>query len=204
MNKGNNMTERRIVNHKLQIQYYGQPLDVSHLPGVAAGAVVSIDLEVIKSAGARCKERYFRALRGSAYLTGRTSPVAFSVANEHDLLATVEARLTEEMERLASELIAFSGRVLDISEEIPEGANFSQSVSLLLSLFSLQLANSLFQNSDTPLLVDDGAQYLAKLGLSLEDFFREISLDGRRFLAVALIDETTNEAADVGEISEQV
>ncbi|MGQ0711000.1 MAG: hypothetical protein ACT4NV_14785, partial [Rhodoferax sp.] len=37
-----------------------------------------------------------------------------------------------------------------------------------------------------PLLLDDGAQYLHKLGLRVNELFRELDMDGRRFLAIAL------------------
>ncbi|EJF5828971.1 hypothetical protein M8W91_002793 [Salmonella enterica] len=99
-----------------------------------------------------------------------------------------EARLAEEVKSLAEALEYFSRSTQRISNELPDNSHFGKSVTLLLSLGSLQLANALLKNGDKPLLRDDGVEHLRELGLGLDDFIREIELDGRKFLAIALVD----------------
>lgn len=105
-------------------------------------------------------------------------------------LARCEARLTEEVVRLVAALREFSSRTQLVREEIPAKAEFCKTVTGFLALLSLQLANALGKGLDEPLFFDDGALYLRKLHLSLNDFVREVDLDGRRFLAVAFVDES--------------
>jgi hypothetical protein len=112
---------------------------------------------------------------------------------QHALLAVLEARLTNEVLRLVGALRQFGDRAQLIGEELPGSAQFSKAVTSLLTLLSLQMAIALGKGLDTPIFVDDGRQYLADLGLSLNDFVREVDLDGRRFLAVALIDKAPDE-----------
>lgn len=118
------------------------------------------------------------------------------------LLADIEARLTDEVRGLIASLHQFGCRAELIGKEIPDGAKFCKSVTLLLTLLSFQLAYSFGKDLDTPIFFDDGAEYLRKLNLSLSDFVRELTLDGRRFLAIALIDQQLGQlgsAADRGD-----
>ena len=124
-----------------------------------------------------------------AMLAGGALPVAVAVAAEHDLLACLEARLAHEVADLVGALEQFSRRAQAIGEELPFNAQFGKLVTLLLSSMTLQLAQALLKDGDIPVLRDDGALYLQKLGLGLNDFLREVDLEGRRFLAVALIDK---------------
>lgn len=119
------------------------------------------------------------------------------------LLVSVEARLTEEVNRLVAALRQFSGRAQLIGKEIPDRAHFGKTVTSLLALIALQYADSLGKSLDRPLLLDDGAEYLRKFGLRLEDSIREVTLDGRRFMAVALVDEFSHEANGASEAGEQ-
>lgn len=105
------------------------------------------------------------------------------------LLADIEARLTDEMRGLVAALHQFGCRAELIRQEIPEGAHFCKSVTAFLTLLSFQLAYSFGKDLDVPIFFDDGAEYLRKLNLSLGEFVRELTLDGRRFLAIALIDQ---------------
>lgn len=109
------------------------------------------------------------------------------------LLASIEARLTQEVRGLIASLAEFGSRAQLIGEAIPDNAKFCKAVTALLSVLSLQLAHSLSQGVDLPIFLDDGAEYLRKLHLSLDDLVREIDLDGRRFLAVALIEKSSAE-----------
>lgn len=105
------------------------------------------------------------------------------------LLADIEARLTNEVRGLICALDQFGRRAQFIGKELPDSAHFCKSVTSLLALLGFQLANSFGKGLDLPVFFDDGAEYLRKLNLSLGDFVRELTLDGRRFLAVALVDE---------------
>lgn len=98
-----------------------------------------------------------------------------------------ETRLAGEVKSLAEALEHFSRNTQCISNELPDTARFGKSVTQFLSSGSLQVANALLRNGDRPLLSDDGAEYLRELSLDLGDFIREVELDGRRFLAIALV-----------------
>lgn len=99
-----------------------------------------------------------------------------------------ETRLAREVKSLAEALEHFSRNTQRISDELPDTSCFGKSVTQFLSSGSLQVANALLRNGDKPLLADDGVEYLRELSLDLDDFIREIELDGRKFLAIALVD----------------
>ncbi|ECG5643218.1 hypothetical protein E1K64_15860 [Salmonella enterica subsp. enterica serovar Poona] len=128
----------------------------------------------------------------SAMPTDGATPVPLSVSDKDNLLASIETRLTQEVRDLADALGRFSRNTQRLSHELPDTAHFGKSVTLFLSLGSLQLANALLQNRDKPLLLDDGIEYLRELGLSLNDFIREIELDGRKFLAIAFVNNSAD------------
>lgn len=116
------------------------------------------------------------------------------VVNEDALLALdVETRLTEEVRRLISALREFGGLAQTISKELPLSSKYSQLVAITLGLVSLQFSNALSKGLDKPIFLDDGAVYLKELGLGIDDLFREVDLEGRRFLAIALIDESASQ-----------
>lgn len=128
------------------------------------------------------------------------APGRKSVEPEDALVLTdIEARLTNEVRRLVGALAQFGHRAQCIREEVPLGADFTKAVTSLLALLSFQLANALGKGLDKPILFDDGRQYLAELGLGLEDFIREVHLDGRRFLAIALVEQGGAEILDRGD-----
>ena len=107
------------------------------------------------------------------------------------LLASIEARLAQEVRGLIGSLDQFSRRTQLIGELLPDDANFCKAVTGFLGLLSLQFAYSLGKGLDKPVFLDDGAQYLRELNLSLDDLVREVSLEGRRFLAVALVEQSS-------------
>lgn len=117
-------------------------------------------------------------------------PVPIAVATEHDLLSSLEARLADEVRHLVKALRQFSRGTQSICEELPLSSHFGKNVTLFFSLSSLHIANALLKRPDVPLLVDDGAQQLVEMGLSLNELVREFDFEGRRFLAVALVDQT--------------
>jgi|GEM_PF-6776412 len=111
---------------------------------------------------------------------------------QNRLLASIETRLTDEMGRLALALREFAHSSQVISKEIPESANFCKLVTGFFSLFALQFADALQRSGERLTFEDDGALYLRELGLQLNDFIREVDLEGRKFLAVALTDKDGN------------
>lgn len=122
-----------------------------------------------------------------AALAGPASGVVVNDV-QNALLASIETRLTEEVRRLVVALDQFSGRAQLIGKELPESAQFGKAVTGFLALLSFQFAYALRKDLDKPILFDDGAEYLRGLGLTLEQAFREVSLDGRRYSAVACVD----------------
>lgn len=123
-----------------------------------------------------------------AEATSNALPAVAAVASQNNLLACIEARLTEEVRHLVDALLQFSRVTQAIGKELPVSSEFGKLVTLFLSMGSLHIANALLKSRNKPLLLDDGALQLQELGLSLGEFCREITLDGRKFLAVALTD----------------
>lgn len=121
---------------------------------------------------------------------------------EHRLVfADIEARLADEVRGLIAALRQFGSRTQLISEATPAGSDFTKLVTQTFALMALQLAIALGKSMEKPILFDDGVLYLKNLGLNLNEFVREVELDGRRFLAVALVDQQAgkfNNAADAG------
>lgn len=126
----------------------------------------------------------------SAHLAQRAMPVSVTIADENAVISAIETRLTQEILNLTGSLERFGSISKDISEELPDSAQFGKLVTRLLSLLCFQFSNSLLKDMDKPLLLSDGGEYIQKLGLSLDEAFREIELEGRQFLAVALINES--------------
>lgn len=126
------------------------------------------------------------------------APVSLD-AQDALVLANVEARLTEEVRGLIAALNQFSGRAQGICVEIPDAAHFSKLVTSFLGLLGFQLAHALGKGLDKPIFFDDGAEYLRELNLCLSDFVREVDLDGRRFLAVAFVDEQARKLGSSGD-----
>ncbi len=113
----------------------------------------------------------------------------------HDaLLAGIEARLADEVRGLVASLEKFGRRTQLISKELPDRAHFSKAVTGFLSLLGFQFAYALGKDLDSRILLDDGAEYLRKLGLRGEDLFCELSLDGRRYVAIACIDDNLGDS----------
>lgn len=113
------------------------------------------------------------------------------------LLACIEARLAEEMIRLIGPVNEFAHRFQAISQEIPEGAQFCKLVSRVFPLIALQFSNALLMSQQKRIFAGDGVAHLQELGLCLQDFLREIHLDGRKFLAIALIESKPSEIFEV-------
>ena len=148
--------------------------------------------------------------RGCSIELDRHFPVA-GVADAVDasgtqdalLLTDIEARLTNEVRGLIDALREFGSRAQLVCKEIPDNAHFTKLVSSSFILMSLQLAYALHKGLDKPIFFDDGVEYLRELKLCLSDFVREIDLDGRRFLAIALIDQKLGQFSSTADCGEQ-
>ena len=116
--------------------------------------------------------------------------------SQNAFLASLEARLAEEMRGLICSLGQFSSRAQQIGKLLPDDANFGKTITGLLSLISLQLAYSLSESLNKPIFLDEGAEYLRGLGLTMEQTFREFSFDGRRYCAVACADDGLNDVRE--------
>ena len=132
-------------------------------------------------------------------LAGVADAVDASGTQDALLLADIEARLTNEVRGLIAALREFGSRAQLVCKEIPDNAHFTKLVSSSFILMSLQLAYALHKGLDKPIFFDDGVEYLRELKLCLSDFVREIDLDGRRFLAIALIDQQSSELGCAGD-----
>lgn len=132
-------------------------------------------------------------------VAGVADAVDARVSQDALVLADIEARLTQQVRWLIAALTEFGGSAQLICKEIPDGAHFTKLVSSALVLISFQLAYAFGKGLDKPIFFDDGAEYLRELNLSLSDFVREIDLDGRRFLAIALVDQQSSELGCAGD-----
>lgn len=135
----------------------------------------------------------------SADLAQRALPIPLTVAPEHDLLsADIEARLTQEMDGLVNALSQFARRAQAIGEELPPGRHLDKAVTLLFSLVGFQLANAFMRDTKGFGLLSCCPEYMEQLHLKLSDAVREVRFDGRRFLAVALVDQQAGQLFGAG------
>ena len=114
------------------------------------------------------------------------------------LLASIETRLTQEMLRLVSPLREFARRSQLVREEIPNSAQFCKLISAALPLVSLHFANAILEGSKKNTFTGDGVLYLNDIGLSLNDFVREVDIDGRKFMAIALVERKSSDIFEEG------
>ena len=134
-------------------------------------------------------------LQGNPKPTTRAEGLT-SVEEQNRLLAGIETRLADEMRGLGMALREFAFRTKAIREEIPAGAQFCKLVAGFVPLLAFQLSNALLSDTKHFTFEDDGALYLHELGLEIEDFARQVDLEGRKFLAVAFIDKGGRDVLD--------
>lgn len=146
----------------------------------------SIPAGINASAEAAMGQDFFDCKRG---LTGGASAVTAPEHQDALLLADIETRLTHEVLGLMSFVREFAGRTQAIRKEIPDGADLYQFVSFFLASSSLNLANAVGLSLVRGIFRNGGREYLDELGLQVNELFREVELDGKRFLAVALTNE---------------
>lgn len=124
------------------------------------------------------------------------SPVDGAGVECQPLTPELEARMTSEVRGLISALNQFARSTKLIHEEIPIDAHFGKSIAFLLACCGFQFANTLALSLVRGIFSNGGREYISQLELDIKDLFREIDLDGRRFLAVALPDECKGQVLD--------
>jgi len=101
----------------------------------------------------------------------------------------IETRLAEEIRSVCDALQRFGYATRSIREELPDSAQSDKLMVGLLSLLGFHVSYSLLKDLNAPPLLGNSNEYFDKLGLSFNDAVREVSLDGRKFMAIALIDK---------------
>lgn len=121
---------------------------------------------------------------------------------QDDFSVSVETRLTQEVGRLIASLAQSAGVFQSIREDVPREREFVQLIAGALGMFCLGMADALVQGRNEQILLDDGREYLAELGLNVGELFREVTLDGRRYACIACVDCARKEVfkrADAGD-----
>ena len=86
--------------------------------------------------------------------------------------------------------LAFAGVAEAVNATGPQDALVLADIEARLTQEVRGLIAALTQFSgNAELIRKDGAEYLHELNLCLSDFVREVDLDGRSFLAIALVDK---------------
>ncbi len=124
------------------------------------------------------------------------SPVDGDGVECQPLTPELEARMTSEVRGLIDALGQFARSTKLIHEEIPIDAHFGKSIAFLLACCGFHFANTLALSLVRGIFRNGGREYISQLELDIKDLFREIDLDGRRFLAVALADECEGQVLD--------
>lgn len=101
----------------------------------------------------------------------------------------VEAALTQEVWRLVAALLESASSFQAIGERSPSG-DLGKLVAQSFQLIALQYAQTFLQLGGHHGFLGEHAEQLGDMGLSFEEAFREICLDGRKFLAIACIDKS--------------
>lgn len=141
------------------------------------------------------------AFPAATVVKGHAQPAAgaeglSAVDEQNRLLAIAETRLADEVRWLGRALAEFGFRTKAIREEIPSSAQFCKLIAGFFPMTAFQLAIALGERTGSFTFEDDGALYLKKLGLEVNDFVREVDLEGRKFLAVAFLDHRGRNVLD--------
>ena len=104
--------------------------------------------------------------------------------DEHGFDPIVEARLTEEVLRLARSLAEFAGRFKAV-REAASGSQLGELIPLFFELCCAQIAYGLLKDGDPRGLLAEFAEKLACDGLDIQQAFRVVELEGREFLCVS-------------------
>lgn len=133
---------------------------------------------------------------GRVPVAATAAPGAASVLDgrdEYDLSPAVQARLTEEVLRLVAALTQFARGAQAVAESPAAVGQLDKPVAQTLALVGFQLSNSFARDPKGFGLLACSLDDVQKMELNMRQLFHELQLDGRRFLAVALCDQSGNE-----------
>ena len=123
--------------------------------------------------------------------------------DEHGFDPLVEARLTEEVLRLARSLAEFAGRFKAV-REAAAGSQLGELIPLFFELCCAQVAYGLLKDGDPRGLLAEFAEKLACDGLEIQQAFRVVELEGREFLCVSFPKGGQGKVFDRNDGGEQV
>lgn len=128
-------------------------------------------------------------------VTSGAAPVESAIdalALQHNAMATdIEARLTCEMRRFGTFCRDASDRLKAIGEDA--GDDLGELVAASQRLLLLELSNAILQSMRECSSFAEYVDHLGELELGVRDAFREVVLDGRKFVCIALTDERARE-----------
>lgn len=138
-------------------------------------------------------------------VTSGAAPVEAAIdtpALQNNAMATdIEARLTGEMRRFGTLCRDVSDRFKAISESA--GDDLGKLVAASQRLFLLELSNAILKSMRECSSLAEYVDHLGELELGFRDAFREVVLDGRKFMCIALTDECAREFFRGNQGSEQ-
>lgn len=170
-------------------------------PAVLGGAVADYLNDLAQRVGELSHADMPASEFGAALGAGEGFASKAAATDQDDFVAAdIEARLTEEVHRLAIVLLEGADRFQSIGQVAPR-CDLGQLVAQSFQLFALQFAQAFLQLGGKQGFLGEHAEQLGDMGLSIEQAFREICLDGRKFLAIAYVDPSLgerNRGRDVG------
>jgi hypothetical protein len=137
-----------------------------------------------------------------AHGTGPGGAEVGAVGAHQDGLAAaggIEARLTEEVNRLVDALRQSGYRFQAVRKDVPAGREFLKLVAGSLALVSLEISNALALARNDSILLDDGRGYMAQLGLSIEQLVHEFEFGGLRYVGFACTKGSSSDFLDGGQ-----
>ena len=103
----------------------------------------------------------------------------------------IETRLTDEMRRLGVFFAESAVRLRAISEDARD--DLDKLIAASQRLLLLELSNAILQSMRECSSLAEYVDHLGELELGVRDAFREVVLDGRKFVCIALTDERARE-----------
>lgn len=120
----------------------------------------------------------------------RRAVLAQPIENRADA-SSIEARLTDEVRRFGVFFGDAAERLRAIGEDA--GDDFDKLIVASQRLVLLQFSDAILKSMHRCCSLSEYVDNLGELELSIRDAFREVVLDGRKFLGVALTDECARE-----------
>ena len=103
----------------------------------------------------------------------------------------IETRLTDEMRRFGAFFAESAVRLRAIGEDARD--DLDKLIAASQRLFLLELSNAILKSMRECSSLAEYVDHLGELELGVRDAFREVVLEGRKFVCVALTDERARE-----------